>query len=122
MRGRIERGLLGNVIERPRNGKRRARNPGPGSTSLSNRMHPCRIDPLEVAKLSWLGLIGHVIYLNIRYGGQHGWKLSSRFETALRRLADRWSVLRDKTTSSKEKNGMMLELMDARRAERACHE
>jgi len=74
------------------------------------------------AKLSRLGLMEHVSYLNTRYGGQHGWKLSSRFETALRQLAGRCSVLRDKTTSSKEKDGMMLELMDGRRCKHVCHE
>ena len=67
------------------------------------------------AKLSRLGLIEHVSYLNSRYGGQHGWKLSSRFETALRQLADRSSLIRAKTTSSKEKDQMMIELMDGRR-------
>ena len=66
------------------------------------------------AKLSRIGLIEHVSYLNSRYGGRHGWKLSSRFETALRQLAERCSRFRDKTTSSKEKEGMMLELMDRR--------
>ncbi len=35
------------------------------------------------AKLSRLGLIEHVSYLNSRYGGQNGWKLSTRFERAL---------------------------------------
>ena len=67
------------------------------------------------AKLSRLGLLEHVSYLNSRYGGQHGWKLSSRFETALRQLADRCSVLRDKARSSKEKDQMLVELMDGRR-------
>ena len=70
------------------------------------------------AKLSRLGLVEHVSYLNSRYGGQHGWKLSSRFETALRQLAARCSMLRGTTTGSKEKDAMMLELMDARRGER----
>jgi len=37
------------------------------------------------AKLSRLGLIEHVSYLNSRYGGQHGWRLSTRFERALGR-------------------------------------
>ena len=41
------------------------------------------------AKLARLGLIEHVSFLNARYGGQHGWKLSSRMSTALRQLADR---------------------------------
>ena len=67
------------------------------------------------AKLSRLGLIEHVSYLNNRYGGQHGWKLSSRFETALRQLADRSSLIREKSTSSKEKDEMLVELMDGRR-------
>lgn len=67
------------------------------------------------AKLSRLGLIEHVSYLNSRYGGQYGWKLSTRFERALRQLADKCSMLRDKTAGSKEKDNMLLQLMDARR-------
>ncbi len=67
------------------------------------------------AKLSRIGLIEHVSYLNSRYGGQHGWKLSSRFETALRQLAGRCSVLREKGTSSMEKDDVMLQLLDGRR-------
>jgi DNA-binding IscR family transcriptional regulator len=45
------------------------------------------------AKLSRLGLIEHVSWMNSRYGGRHGWRLSGRMSTALRRLADiidRW--------------------------------
>lgn len=45
------------------------------------------------AKLSRLGLIERVTWMNSRYGGQEGWKLSSRFTSALRALAeivDRW--------------------------------
>jgi hypothetical protein len=38
-------------------------------------------------KLSRIGLIEHVSYLNSRYGGRHGWKLSNRLETALKKLA-----------------------------------
>jgi len=67
------------------------------------------------AKLSRIGVIEHVSYLNSRYGGRHGWKLSSRFETALRQLAERCLMLRDNTTSSQEKDGMMLEFVGARR-------
>ena len=70
------------------------------------------------AKLSRIGLIEHVSYLNSRYGGQHGWKLSSRLETALRQLAERCSVLRDKSTSSTEKDRVMLEFVAAGRARR----
>ena len=41
------------------------------------------------AKLSRLGLIEHVTWMNSRYGGRQGWKLSSRMSTALRSLADK---------------------------------
>jgi len=54
--------------------------------------------------------------MNSRYGGQHGWKLSSRFETALRQLADKCAGFRDRKTSSKEKDTMLVQLMDARRS------
>jgi len=66
------------------------------------------------AKLSRLGLIEHVSYLNSRYGGQHGWKLSSRFETAMRQLAEKSGNFRD-AKASKEKDLMLVELMDGRR-------
>jgi len=72
------------------------------------------------AKLSRIGLIEHVSYLNNRYGGQHGWKLSSRFETALKQLAERCSLLRDKTTSSMEKDAIMLELIGTGRKVRTA--
>ncbi len=67
------------------------------------------------AKLSRLGLIEHVSYLNNRYGGQHGWKLSSRFETALRQMAEKCGNFRSKK-GSKEKDLMLVELMDGRRS------
>ena len=41
------------------------------------------------AKLTRLGLIEHVSWMNTRYGGQQGWKLSSRMSTALRQFADK---------------------------------
>ena len=41
------------------------------------------------AKLARLGLIEHVSWMNSRYGGQDGWKLSGRMSTALRQLADK---------------------------------
>jgi len=40
------------------------------------------------AKLARLGLIEHVSWMNSRYGGRQGWKLSGRMGTALRKLAD----------------------------------
>ena len=66
------------------------------------------------AKLTRLGLIEHVSYLNSRYGGQHGWKLSSRFGTALKQLADKCSMYRKTTTGLKEKDNMLLRLVDTR--------
>jgi hypothetical protein len=66
------------------------------------------------AKLSRLGLIEHVSYLNSRYGGQHGWRLSTRFEGALKQLAEKNARFRNTGTSSKEKDLMLVELMDAR--------
>jgi hypothetical protein len=41
------------------------------------------------AKLARLGLIERVTWMNSRYGGQQGWKLSSRMRTALQQLAGR---------------------------------
>jgi len=67
------------------------------------------------AKFTRLGIIEHVSYLNTRYGGQSGWKLSSRFEMALRKLAEECAHFRNATVSSKEKDLMLVELMDARR-------
>ena len=67
------------------------------------------------AKLSKLGLIEHVSYLNSRYDGQHGWKLSTRFERALNQLAQKCTGLRDTKTSSKEKDSMLVDFANARR-------
>ncbi len=67
------------------------------------------------AKLARLGLIEHVSYLNSRYGGQHGWKLSSRFETALRQLAGRSAAFRDRT-GSRHKDETLLVFLDSHRA------
>jgi len=68
------------------------------------------------AKLSKLGLIEHISYLNSRYGGQHGWKLSTRFERGLKLLAEKIAEFRDTRISSKEKDLMLVELVDARRS------
>lgn len=76
---------------------------------------PRRILQRARAKLARLGLIEHVSYLNSRYGGQHGCQLSSRFERALRELAEKNAGFKNTGTGSKEKDLMLLELMDARR-------
>jgi len=67
------------------------------------------------AKLSRLGLIEHVSCFNSRYGGQAGWKLSTRFEGALKKLADKCTGFRNKDTSSREKDSMLVNFADARR-------
>jgi hypothetical protein len=64
------------------------------------------------AKLSRLGLIEHVSYLNSRYGGQSGWKLSTRFSSSLRKLAeyaDLWS--KEKGAKTQEKERMLMDLL-----------
>lgn len=67
------------------------------------------------AKLVRLGLIEYVGHLNHRYGGEHGWKLSSRFETALKQLLNKYTGLRNREMDSKEKDLMSVILTDARR-------
>ena len=67
------------------------------------------------AKLSRLGFIEHVSYLNSRYGGQHGWKLSTRFEAALRCLAEKCATFRDRRSAWQEKESLLLHFTSARR-------
>ncbi len=67
------------------------------------------------AKLSRLGLIEHVSYLNSRYGGQHGWRLSTRFERSLNLLGSKCADCRNTAASSKEKEVLLLEFTGARR-------
>jgi hypothetical protein len=67
------------------------------------------------AKLTRLGLIEHVSYLNSRYGGQHGWRLSSRFETGLKQLASKCIGFRGKMLGSEEKDRMLLRFVGAGR-------
>lgn len=61
------------------------------------------------AKLARLGLIEHVSWMNSRYAGQSGWKLSSRMSTALRQLAgktDHWR--KDTRPDRMEKDEMLV--------------
>ena len=53
------------------------------------------------AKLSRLGLIEHITWMNNRYHGRQGWKLSSRMGTALRHLADKIDQWRHDTRPEK---------------------
>jgi hypothetical protein len=66
------------------------------------------------AKLARLGLIEHVSYLNDRYGGRHGWKLSSRFETGLKQLASKCAGFRATMLGSEEKDRMLLRFVGAK--------
>lgn len=68
------------------------------------------------ARLTRLGLIEHISYLNNRYGGQHGWRLSSRLETALRQLAEKCAEFRNAEFGSAEKDGLLLQFTYAKRA------
>ena len=64
------------------------------------------------AKLARLGLIEHVSSLNARYGGQSGWKPSTRFTSALRQLAgkvEHWAET--KGTGRREKEELTLEIL-----------
>ena len=50
------------------------------------------------AKLAKLGLIERISWMNTRYGGREGWRLSTRFGAGLRRLAaftDQWAQRRE---------------------------
>ena len=68
------------------------------------------------AKLSKLGLIEYISRFNMRYGGQAGWKISTRFERSLNRLARRCASFRDTKSISKEKASMLIEFMNAKRS------
>ena len=64
------------------------------------------------AKLARLGLIEHVTWMNSRYGGQQGWRLSGRMSGALRLLADRIVGWRnDKRPERQEKDDMLAQLL-----------
>ncbi len=64
------------------------------------------------AKLARLGLIEHVTWMNSRYGGRTGWRLSSRMSGALRQLADRIDRWRgDMRAERKRKDEQLVELL-----------
>jgi len=65
------------------------------------------------AKLARLGLIEHVSWMNRRYDGRQGWKLSGRMSTALRSFADRIDNWRnDNTTDQKEKDKILISVLE----------
>lgn len=53
------------------------------------------------AKLARLGLIERITWMNNRYTGQQGWKLSSRMSSALRQLADKVDAWRSDTRAGR---------------------
>ena len=64
------------------------------------------------AKLACLGLIEHVSWMNSRYGGQSGWRLSGKMSTALRLLADKIDQWRRDTRPERmEKDEMLVGVM-----------
>ena len=67
------------------------------------------------AKLSRLGLVEHVSHLNTRYSGQHGWRLSARFEGALNQLRSKCADFKSNSMSSQEKELLLLEFSSTRR-------
>jgi DNA-binding HxlR family transcriptional regulator len=64
------------------------------------------------AKLARLGLIERVSWMNTRYGGREGWKLSSRMSSSLRQLADRIDAWRgDRRPECTRKEQALIELL-----------
>ena len=64
------------------------------------------------AKLARLGMIERVTWMNSRYGGQEGWKLSSRMSMGLRQLADKLDGWRKDTRRDRmEKDEALLHLL-----------
>ena len=64
------------------------------------------------AKLARLGLIERVTWMNSRYGGQSGWRLSGRMSSSLRRLADWTEQWRYETSAERiRKEKAIVELL-----------
>jgi len=64
------------------------------------------------SKLSRLGLIEHVTWMNSRHGGQTGWKLSGQMSSSLRLLADKLDRWRkddrpDRSTKDEQLIGLL---------------
>lgn len=64
------------------------------------------------AKLARLGLIERVTWMNTRYGGREGWKLSGRMSAGLRLLADRIDQWRQEAdTDRRRKEEVLAQLL-----------
>ncbi|MGD2111420.1 MAG: hypothetical protein PVI86_18740 [Phycisphaerae bacterium] len=65
------------------------------------------------AKLARLGLIEHVTWMNSRYGGRQGWKLSGRMSASLRALAGKLEAWqKDSRSERREKDERLLGVLD----------
>ena len=66
------------------------------------------------AKLARLGLIERVSWMNTRYGGREGWKLSSRMSSSLRQLADRIDTWRQETRpQQRQKDNLLVNVLNS---------
>ena len=67
------------------------------------------------AKLSRLGLIERIGWMNSRSGGEEGWKLSTRFASALRCLADKTEIWTgDTRPDRRQRERLLVELLNPR--------
>lgn len=65
------------------------------------------------AKLARLGLIERVTWMNTRYGGREGWKLSSRMSSSLRQLADRIDAWRrEREPKQRRKDDLLVNVLN----------
>ena len=69
------------------------------------------------AKMRRMGLIDHVSRFSAEWGYREGWALSSRFERALRTLADKIAQVKRSDAGAKDKDEFLLQLAEARRAD-----
>lgn len=67
------------------------------------------------AKMRRFGLIESVSRFDLRHGGRDGWRMSTRFERGLRHLADKLDDLKDADMGTREKDLLLVRLVDARR-------
>ena len=67
------------------------------------------------AKMKRLGIIEHLSRFSARNNYHEGWMLSGRFENGLRQLAGKMETLNNTDIGSQEKDGLLIQLADARR-------
>jgi hypothetical protein len=67
------------------------------------------------AKMRRMGLIDHVSRFNAKHGYWEGWVFSRQFERGLRELAEKVAGLKDPAVGSREKDVLLLQLLDGAR-------